>query len=216
MKLTNQIVVVEDDPSVLRLLTTQAPMYGFSAVEMRTVGEAWRFVRENPPAAAVIDIGLPGIDGWELVRRIRSDVALQALPIVIISGRLDAEAQRLAKDHRCQAVEKPFDPHEVFDALVSATADDLASIDARSYDVTILTDATRIDGVVDLDGDDEDFFDAWGRMFAGSSTAIHLHAVSVTTLEGKLLEEVASVLVPKAQVRCVWPRPWIDEDRRRD
>ena len=79
------VLVVEDDASAVRLLREYLEPVGYE-VRVATDGEAGiTAARADPPAAILLDILLPGIDGWEVLRRMRDDPALRDVPVVILT-----------------------------------------------------------------------------------------------------------------------------------
>ncbi len=62
------------------------------------------------PNVVVLDVALPGIDGWEVLRRMRADPHAQTIPVVMITAHDTAETRKLAEFDRADAfVGKPFD-----------------------------------------------------------------------------------------------------------
>jgi DNA-binding response OmpR family regulator len=101
-------IVVEDDEPVASMLSCLLEEHGSRCVTTGNAEEAWRLLPGMGATAAVIDIRLPGKDGWWLVHRIRSDAATCCLPIVIIAGMLDGAAESRAADLGCECLGKPF------------------------------------------------------------------------------------------------------------
>ncbi|WP_317982629.1 response regulator transcription factor [Nesterenkonia ebinurensis] len=104
-------VVIEDDPDIRDLIITVFQKSGFT-VESAADGEAGvESVRQHEPTVVTLDLGLPGIDGFEVARRIR---ALSDCYIIIVSAQTD-EAETLmglaagADDF----ITKPFRPREL-------------------------------------------------------------------------------------------------------
>lgn len=104
-------VVIEDDPDIRDLIITVFEQAGF-AVHSATDGETGvKLAREHFPTLVTIDLGLPGIDGFEVARRIRAGSECY---IIMISARTD-EAETLmglgagADDF----ITKPFRPREL-------------------------------------------------------------------------------------------------------
>jgi signal transduction histidine kinase/DNA-binding response OmpR family regulator len=77
------ILVIEDDPGAVRLLRTYLEAEGY-VVEVATDGEAGiNAARANPPGAIILDVLLPGIDGWEVLRRLKVDPGLRDVPVMV-------------------------------------------------------------------------------------------------------------------------------------
>jgi DNA-binding response OmpR family regulator len=109
---TSVILVVEDEPAIAELLRGYLARDGFG-VELAADGESGlSAVQRCRPAAIILDVGLPGIDGTEVCRRLRADG--DWTPVLFVTAR-DDEVDRVlglelgADDY----VTKPFSPREV-------------------------------------------------------------------------------------------------------
>ncbi len=103
------ILLVDDDEDYLEIATRALVKEHLDAdVHVaRTSAEALRFLGldgdpagEAPPnlVAAFVDLNMPGLDGWEVLRRVRADDRLHGLPVVIISSSARAEDVRRSYD----------------------------------------------------------------------------------------------------------------------
>ena len=104
------VLVIEDDRDSRRLYADELQRAGYSVSEAHNGLQAVEKATELQPDAIVTDLGLPGIDGYELCRRLHRDERLGRIPIVAITGRYfsDADIAR-ARREGCQAVLiKPF------------------------------------------------------------------------------------------------------------
>jgi len=79
------VVVVDDDRASLDLMTAYLDGLGVRVVLARNGIEGLELIRTLTPAAVVLDIRLPGLDGWEILDRVRADDATRAVPVVIVS-----------------------------------------------------------------------------------------------------------------------------------
>ncbi len=105
------ILLVEDEQSIGSLLRTYLGSHGHRVVWVRSGEEALAELPRHPVRLVVLDIGLPGIDGFEVCRRIR---ARSSLPIIMLTAR-DEEADRVAglEVGADDYVPKPFSPREL-------------------------------------------------------------------------------------------------------
>lgn len=104
------MLVIEDDLPSRRLYASELLRAGFDVVEAHNGLQAVEKATDVMPDAIVTDLGLPGIDGFELCRRIHRDPRLNRIPYIAITGRYFSEAD-IARAHRegCHAVLiKPF------------------------------------------------------------------------------------------------------------
>jgi two-component system, OmpR family, alkaline phosphatase synthesis response regulator PhoP len=105
------VLVVEDEPEIARLVRDYLEHAGFMVLLAGDGEAALRQVRAAKPDLMVLDLGLPGIDGLDVTRTVRS---FSALPIIVLTARAD-EADRIvglelgADDY----VVKPFSPKEL-------------------------------------------------------------------------------------------------------
>ena len=113
-----KILIVDDEPQLLRALDINLRIRGYDVEQARSGEEALRLVASGHPDAIVLDLGLPGLDGIDVVRGVRgwSDV-----PIVILSVR-DGEADKVAAldAGADDYVTKPFGMDELLARLRAA------------------------------------------------------------------------------------------------
>jgi len=84
--MARKILLVEDDPFLIDIYTTKLKEAGFS-VEVATDGEEGvRKAKEKPPSLIILDIVLPQIDGWEILKKIKEDKNLKPIPVIILSN----------------------------------------------------------------------------------------------------------------------------------
>lgn len=113
-RLRGNLLVVEDDPTVGTLLVRQLEREGHRVERASTGEQALAFMEFWQPDVVLSDLQLPGIDGFEVCRRIKRGVATRLIPVVLITG-LDARQHRLegivagADDF----LSKPYDVQEL-------------------------------------------------------------------------------------------------------
>jgi DNA-binding response OmpR family regulator len=116
--MSNRILLVEDDPALLSILKAAISFGGFSEDSVGTGEAALEAFRRGSFDAVLIDLGLPDLDGSEVLKRLR---ALSDVPILVVSGR-DAEQDKIAlldlgaDDY----IAKPFLPGELLARLRAA------------------------------------------------------------------------------------------------
>ena len=80
-----RVLVVEDDPNAYELIASALGSAGYLAVRARHGDEVLRIARESQPVAITLDLVLPGLDGWEVLKLLKSDAGLRHIPVVIVS-----------------------------------------------------------------------------------------------------------------------------------
>ena len=79
------ILVIEDDPSSVELLTLHLHGAGFAVAVARDGAEGLELARQIRPAGIVLDLLLPKVDGWDVLARAKADPVLREIPIVVVS-----------------------------------------------------------------------------------------------------------------------------------
>jgi CheY-like chemotaxis protein len=79
------ILVIEDDADIRALLQSRLERLGYEVQAVGTGEEGVAAAVADPPALIMLDILLPGIDGWEVARRLRANPATATVPVVIAS-----------------------------------------------------------------------------------------------------------------------------------
>ncbi|MFG6119736.1 response regulator transcription factor [Thalassobacillus sp. B23F22_16] len=105
------IGIVEDDPNIRDIVKAYLEKEGYHVTEMESAEAAWELFQQAPPDLWVLDIMLPGMDGYEFCKQVRKD---SQVPIIIISAK-DEEVDRIlglelgGDDY----LTKPFSPREL-------------------------------------------------------------------------------------------------------
>ena len=107
------VLVVDDLPQNVRLLDAVLSPRGYQVVGVGSGEEALAIMREEPPDIVLLDILMPGMDGYEVCRRIREDPATAFLPVVMITASGEQEKLRALEAGADDFVTKPFDQAEL-------------------------------------------------------------------------------------------------------
>ncbi|GGI46067.1 CheY-like chemotaxis protein [Agromyces flavus] len=81
-----RILVVEDNPLNLKLVRDVLTAFGYDIVEAQTGEDGVRLAGECGPDLVLMDLQLPGIDGYEALRRIRQDARVDGVPVVAVTA----------------------------------------------------------------------------------------------------------------------------------
>ena len=79
------VLIIEDEPSAARLLRTYAESMDVEVVVADDGERGLAMARERMPSAIVLDVLLPGIDGWEVLRELKSDPPTRNIPVIIVT-----------------------------------------------------------------------------------------------------------------------------------
>lgn len=141
-----KILVVDDDPHILELVHIQLVQAGYAVQKAQNGEEALGMIEEEEPDLAIVDVMMPGMDGYTLTRKIRSNYEIPVLLLTAKGELEDKEKGFLAGSD--DYVVKPFEPKELqfrvnailrrYDkALYAFIQAGPLRINRRSYEVSI-------------------------------------------------------------------------------
>ena len=106
-----RVLVIEDSASVRRLIEVCLRVLGVTVSSASDGVEGLEAVRADRPDAVVLDIGLPGLDGWEVLRQLRSDTETASIKVLVLTAHAQPEmADRAEQGGADSFMTKPFRP----------------------------------------------------------------------------------------------------------
>ena len=84
--MAKKILIIEDDKFLRELIAKKLAKDGFDTAEAIDGEEGIKKVKEEKPDLVLLDLILPGIDGFEVLSRIKEDAALSSVPVIILSN----------------------------------------------------------------------------------------------------------------------------------
>ncbi len=91
-----RVLVVDDDPMVLEIVTTRLALAGCSVTGARDGGAAIERIREVRPVAMVLDINMPGLDGFGVLKHMKITGAIRSIATLVLTARNRPEDVKLA------------------------------------------------------------------------------------------------------------------------
>ncbi|HEY5059225.1 MAG TPA: response regulator [Gaiellaceae bacterium] len=108
------VLVAEDDDDILLLVTTRLSRDGFEVISARNGIDALALARDRRPVVAVLDIGMPGLDGLEVLEQIRADDELRTMRVLLLTAKAQESDTRRGYAAGADAyVRKPFSPADL-------------------------------------------------------------------------------------------------------
>ena len=118
--LGSRILVVEDSAVIRRLIEVCLRAADLEIITRDDGKSGLTAVSSESPDLVVLDIGLPGIDGWEVLDRIRRDQTTENVPVVVLTAHAEEESRRRANEGGADAfVTKPFQPNDFRSTVLS-------------------------------------------------------------------------------------------------
>ncbi|MEP7213459.1 MAG: response regulator transcription factor [Acidobacteriota bacterium] len=115
-----RLLVVDDDPGLLLAVSETLRSEGYNVVTARRAGEALIRVAENLPDLIISDIRMPGMDGYQLVQKVRSSPRSRLVPIIFLTAK-DEISDRITgfRSGVDAYITKPFEPDELVAVVAS-------------------------------------------------------------------------------------------------
>ena len=126
--MNSKILVVEDDPGALRLISYTLQAEGYEVITATNGLQGLRKAQNDKPDLVVLDVMLPGIDGFEICHRLRADPGTARLPIMMLSAKARETDKTTglnvgADDY----LTKPADPSDIVSHIKALLAKKIAS-----------------------------------------------------------------------------------------
>ena len=109
------VVIVEDDKNFADILRDYAQQHGYKSVVVNEGTRAPEIIKEQQPDAVILDIMLPGKDGWQILKELKKDEATMHIPVHLMSAG-EAAANRVNKEGAISFMKKPINT-ETLDKL---------------------------------------------------------------------------------------------------
>ncbi len=124
-----RILIVDDDPSMLELLDTRLSLAGYRTIQARDGYDGLNKLRDTSPHAMLLDINMPRLDGFEVLRAMRKQGFLPRVPVMVLTARNQpADVQEAVKLGASDFLTKPFDDQR----LLARVARLVRSVPGRS------------------------------------------------------------------------------------
>jgi len=111
------VVIVEDDKNFANILKDYSRDRGYQSIIVNEGTNAVEIIKENQPDAVILDIMLPGKDGWQILKELKNDEATRRIPVHMMSAA-DVTESRASREGAISFLKKPVDTG-VLDKLFS-------------------------------------------------------------------------------------------------
>jgi DNA-binding response OmpR family regulator len=109
-----RVLIIDDEKSIVKSTCMALAIYGFEAEGALSGQAGISAAREKRPDLILLDIMMPGMDGWTVLGELKRDTATFGIPVIIFTAKEHADGAAMAKSQgACDYVAKPFEPEEL-------------------------------------------------------------------------------------------------------
>jgi two-component system, OmpR family, alkaline phosphatase synthesis response regulator PhoP len=120
---TKTVLVADDEVHIVQVVAIKLRNNGYTVLTACSGTEAWEVLRDTPCDALVTDYQMPGMNGIELIEKLRAEPATASLPVIMLTARgfaVDQEQKDRLRLAHC--LSKPFSPRELLMSLEETLA----------------------------------------------------------------------------------------------
>ena len=111
------ILIVDDDAGLRGFVRAALEYDGYSVREAASAEEGLEALDEEPPDLILLDVMMPKVDGWEMLRRVQERHGVGSIPVLMFSGKVDEREAAAAESRGAQGfIGKPFDPQQLIES----------------------------------------------------------------------------------------------------
>ncbi|HUZ82596.1 MAG TPA: response regulator [Gaiellaceae bacterium] len=108
------VLVVDDDPRLREYMRVNLEMEGYTVREASSGEEALDAIEDQAPALVLLDVVMPGIDGWQMLQRMQERYG--SIPVIMFSGQVESTVASDAEERGARGfIGKPFDPQQLIE-----------------------------------------------------------------------------------------------------
>ena len=109
------VLIVDDDAGLRAFVRARLELEGYAVREAGSAEEGLDALEEGAPDLILLDVMMPKVDGWEMLRRVQERHGVGAIPVLMFSGKVDAADE--ASSRGAQGfIGKPFDPQQLIES----------------------------------------------------------------------------------------------------
>jgi len=111
------ILIVDDDDRLREFVRVNLEMEGYAVREASNAEEGLKALEDEPPDLILLDVMMPQVDGWEMLRRVQERHGVGAIPVIMFSGKVDEQSLKTATTKGAQGfIGKPFNPQDLIES----------------------------------------------------------------------------------------------------
>jgi excisionase family DNA binding protein len=110
------VLIVDDDDRLRQYLRINLELEGYAVKEAGSGDEGLAAIEAEPPDLILLDVMMPKVDGWEMLRLMQERHGIGSIPVIMFSGKSEEFAEEAAARGAQAFIGKPFDPQQLIDS----------------------------------------------------------------------------------------------------
>jgi DNA-binding response OmpR family regulator len=116
--MATRVLITEDEPNIAESLTFILNREGYDVSTVFDGEAALQRLRSDPPDIMILDVMLPKLNGFEVLKLVKADPALKALPVMILTAKGQTHDRRMAEEIGASAfITKPFSNRDIIEQV---------------------------------------------------------------------------------------------------
>ncbi len=112
------VLIIEDNPKNRKVFKDILSVHGYQSIEAVDGDEGYKMAKEHKPDLILMDVQLPGVDGYEVTRRLKSEDDTKDIPIIIVTSFAMAGEENEARAAGCNDyISKPINIHQFIETI---------------------------------------------------------------------------------------------------
>ena len=113
-----KVLLVEDEKNIILGVRTCLDAVGYQVHVEENGEQALEYIQSRKPDLVLLDLMLPKVDGFEVLKRIKEDDSTKKIPVIVLTAKVSQEDQKRAQDLGADFyMTKPFRPQELWDRI---------------------------------------------------------------------------------------------------
>ena len=110
------ILIVDDDDRLREFIRVNLEMEGYAVREAGSAEEGLEVLEEEPPDLILLDVMMPKVDGWEMLRRVHERHGVGSIPVIMFSGKVEEESMKAATARGAQVHRQALQPQQLIES----------------------------------------------------------------------------------------------------
>ncbi len=113
-----KVLVIDDEPGIIEIVETNLEGDGFEVISASNGKEGLEKIKSEQPELVVLDVMMPEMDGWEVLRRVEQDPDTAGLPVIMLTAKAaDEDYIHGLEEGAVEYITKPFYPQELVNRI---------------------------------------------------------------------------------------------------